>query len=109
MLDSLKQLGLFILGIDLNVQGVWKSQSWTGKPTEQQIGPSKVNMFCQTRWTETHFTLNVFDEMYEAIIVCLEAIVILENIRDTKTNGCVWTSQTSPFKWYAISADMLKV
>lgn len=57
----------------------------TGNPPQKQIGASKFKHFCETRWVEKQCTLGVFNDMYEAIILCLEAICISENNWDTKT------------------------
>ena len=86
MLDSLKQLGIFFKYAPKRTRRLERAVKDVnnGKPAEQQIGPSKFKLFCETRWTEKHSTLNVFDEMYEAIIICLEAISITETNWDTK-------------------------
>ena len=86
MLDSLKQLGIFFKYSPKRTRRLERAVKDVnnGKPADQQIGPSKFKLFCETRWTEKHSTLNVFDEMYEAIIICLEAISITETNWDTK-------------------------
>ena len=39
-----------------------------------KITKTKFKVFCETRWTEKHTTLESFTVMYEAIVSCLEAI-----------------------------------
>lgn len=86
MLDSLKQLGIFFKYSPKRTRRLERAviDVNNGKQAEQQIGPSKFKLFCETRWTEKHSTLNVFDEMHEAIIICLKAISITETNWDTK-------------------------
>ena len=87
MLDSLKQLGLFFKYSPKRTRRLEKAVNEinTRNPLQKQIGASKFKLFCETRWVEKHCTLCVFNDMYEAIILCLEAIGILENNWDTKT------------------------
>ena len=39
-----------------------------------KVVPTKVKLMCETRWVERHTVLVEFADMYEPIVVCLEAI-----------------------------------
>ena len=52
---------------------------------KDQITTQKFKLFCETRWAEKHSTLNNFDIMYEAILICLSAICDCPLEWDSKT------------------------
>ncbi len=87
MLDTLKQLGLFFKyspkrsrRLEKAIEEVNKNRS----PSEQ-IGKAKFKTFCETRWVEKQTTLQDFNDMYEPLLLCLEAIGLVESGWDSKT------------------------
>jgi len=56
---------------------------------------TKFKLFCETRWTEKHETLQVFDDMYEPLLLCLQAIsdeTEWDSKAKTESNG--WSTET---------------
>ena len=45
-----------------------------GRESSEQISISKVKLLCETRWVERHVSIEEFDDLYEALLVCLEEI-----------------------------------
>jgi hypothetical protein len=50
----------------------------------EKLKKSKFKVFCETRWVEKHTCLEDFEQMYEALVICLEAISALEAGWDAK-------------------------
>ncbi|WAR18850.1 P52K-like protein [Mya arenaria] len=70
MLDTLKQLGIF-----------FKYSPKRSRRFEEAI----EELFCETRWVEKHTCLDDFEQMYEALILCLDAIATQERRWDSNT------------------------
>ena len=55
------------------------------RPSQDRINIQKFKLFCATRWVEKITTLSDFNELYEAILECLDAIGVSEANWDRKT------------------------
>ena len=76
MLDSLKQLGIFFKSSPKRSRRLETAVDHVNinRQKNDKITKTKFKVFCETRWTEKHTTLESFTVMYEAIVSCLEAI-----------------------------------
>ena len=45
-----------------------------GREAGAKITNTKFKAFCETTWVDKFTTLHVFDEIYEPLLCCLEAI-----------------------------------
>ena len=52
---------------------------------KDKIKNAKLGLFCETRWVEKDTTLLNFNEMYEPVLDCLDAIGSVESCWDAKT------------------------
>ena len=86
MLDTLKKLGIFFTYSPKRSRRLEKAvdEYNSGKSKSDQITKTKFKIFCETRWTKKHTTLENVMDMYEPIISCLEAIAELERGWDRK-------------------------
>ena len=76
MLDSLKQLGIFFKFSPKRTRRLEEAVDAVNanRREEDKITKTKFKVFCETRWTEKHTTLESFFIMYDALISCIEAI-----------------------------------
>ena len=76
MLDSLKQLGIFFKSSPKRSRRLETAVDHVSinRQKNDKITKTKFKVFCETRWTEKHTTLERFTVMYEAIVSCPEAI-----------------------------------
>lgn len=86
MLDSMKQLGIFFRYSPKRSRRLEQAVATVneGKPKEHIITKSKMKIFCETRWVEKITTLQDFEDMYEALLICLDAIGLSERGWDGK-------------------------
>ena len=49
------------------------------------VNKTKFKVFCATRWVEKRTTLQNFQDIYEPLLICLEAVGCLETNWDGKT------------------------
>lgn len=84
MLDALKQLGLFFKYSPKRSRRLEMAIATANTNLQDKIPKSKFHVFCETRWVEKHTTLRDFNQMYEPMLECLEAIGGLETGWDTK-------------------------
>ena len=78
MLDALKQLGLFFKYSPKRSRRFEMAFATANTNLQNKIPKSKFHVFCETRWDEKHTTLRNFNQMYEPMLECLEAIGGLE-------------------------------
>lgn len=76
MLEALKQLGIFFKYSPKRCRRLEKAVEDVnaGREADAKITNTKFKIFCETRWVEKFTTLHVFDEIYEPLLCCLEAI-----------------------------------
>jgi hypothetical protein len=87
MLTTVKQVGLFFKysckkqrHLEMSIKSANAS-----KPKEEKTKLQKVKVLCETRWVERHTNLEHFQELYEPMLDCLDAIGTNEDgIWDTK-------------------------
>ena len=89
MLDTLTQLGLFFQYSPKRSRRFEKaiaelSENDSNDDSNIQFSKKKLKTFCETRWVEKQTTLIDFNDLYEPILLCLEAISSLEVGWDTK-------------------------
>jgi hypothetical protein len=76
MLEALKQLGIFLKYSPKRCRRLEKAVEDVnaGREAGAKITNTKFKAFCETTWVDKFTTLHVFDEMYEPLLCCLEAI-----------------------------------
>lgn len=86
MLDGLKRLGIFYKYSPKRTRRLERAihEVNAQRGTRDHINKSKFKIFCETRWVEKITTLQAFNDMYEPILNCLEAICLLEREWDNK-------------------------
>lgn len=104
MLENLKALGVFFKyspkrtrRLEQSIDRVNEERKTSGA---KQITKVKIKPMCETRWVEKHSCLEDLQEMFEAVIDCLEAITT-ERKWDakavTEANGLLSQITSSPF------------
>lgn len=84
-LDTLKKLGIFFKYSPKRTRRLEKAvDEVNDERTENKIDKKKFKVFSETRWVEKHITLQTFQEMYQPILLCLEAISLRERNWDAK-------------------------
>ncbi|XP_062595498.1 uncharacterized protein LOC134256845 [Saccostrea cucullata] len=85
LLDALKQFGIFFHYSPKRSRRLEKAVTTVneGRPAKDVITKSKMKIFCETRWVEK-ITLRDFEDLYEALLNCLDAIGFSERGWDGK-------------------------
>lgn len=74
MLSTIKSVGLFFKYSPKRSRELESSITSLNEGRPNKIKVSKVKLLCETRWVERHTSLEEFDEIYEALLICLEDI-----------------------------------
>lgn len=77
MLDSNKQLIFYSLKRNRRLKQAVATVN-EGNPKEHIVTKSKMKIFCKTRFVEKITTLKDFQDLYEALLICLDAIDLSE-------------------------------
>ena len=93
-ISHVKELGLFFKyspkrqrELERSVEAINDERKALG---EAMISKKKVKMLCDTRWVERHIALEEFEEMYPAILMCLERIITPVG----NDSGITWDSKS---------------
>ena len=76
ILCSLKELGIFFKYSPKRSRRLEQAITTVNldRSEDDKINKTKFKLFCETTWTEKHETLQDFDDMYEPLLLCLQAI-----------------------------------
>lgn len=78
-LDTLKKQGIFFKYSPKRTRRLERAvDEINDERTENKIDKKKFNVFSETRWAEKHIALQTFQEMYQPILLSLEAISLRE-------------------------------
>ncbi|KAK3104654.1 hypothetical protein FSP39_007252 [Pinctada imbricata] len=85
-LDALKKLGIFFKYSPKRSRRLEKAVDEVNEDREEarKIDKKKFKVYSETRWVEKHTTLQAFDDLYEPILLCLDAISSKERGWDSK-------------------------
>lgn len=86
MLDTITQLGIFFKYSPKRSRRLEAAifEVNARRDEADRIDKIKFKVFCQTRWVEKHTTLQALHDMYEPLLICLEAIGSKERGWDRK-------------------------
>ena len=85
-LDALKKLGIFFKYSPKRSRRLEMAVDEVNEDREEarKIYKKKFKIYSETRWVEKHTTLQAFDDLYEPILLCLDAISSKERGWDSK-------------------------
>jgi len=99
MLCSMKELGIFFKYSPKKTRRLEQAVN-IDRSEDDKINKSMFKLFCETRWTEKHESLQDFDDMYVPLLLCLQAIsdeTELDSKAKTESNGLLKRLTDSTF------------